>query len=430
MLLAHRLLPDAGNPNLAVLDAGLPLAHLQSTKFMGTIESKTYVLFNAVACVHWVSSYCRRVVEMQPVDIGLVLRRFETPLDWLDMRTAQQLQQQGLGSCILTCKSYPNLFVAGIIGARGARPTLYVRTPSKCKRDLENLLHEPLDAAEFVDRMLEQDPDALENKPEEMDLSLDARTEEVCQKEPRNIRRTLHEIATALALSHAEPDCSTVSLRVDCDDILQAMQSVNLPRNRRQAVFGSHRGQGSKGCVLGLTTDRSNGAAVLSADTSSLSSLTKVLCGSCSRADPHFRFTSIQVNLNSKYGLHTDGHDAGPSRMICCGEFSLGRLWLHDAAAQEWRLLDANCQWIPFDGRELHLTEQWEGPERYSLIFYTHPGWASFGSQEVRQAEELGFAWPSEHDTFSDASLPAFEERVEASRTAKPLDLRSLRNGK
>ena len=43
-----------------------------------------------------------------------------------------------------------------------------------------------------------------------------------------------------------------------------------------------------------------------------------------------------KVNVNTKYRMHTDGFDAGPSRMVALGEFSRGRLWLHASRNNSW----------------------------------------------------------------------------------------------
>ena len=40
--------------------------------------------------------------------------------------------------------------------------------------------------------------------------------------------------------------------------------------------------------------------------------------------------------MNTKYKMHTDGFDAGPSRMVALGNFSRGRLWLHASKNNTW----------------------------------------------------------------------------------------------
>ena len=40
--------------------------------------------------------------------------------------------------------------------------------------------------------------------------------------------------------------------------------------------------------------------------------------------------------MNTKYCMHTDGFDAGPSRMVALGEFCRGRLWLHASKTNSW----------------------------------------------------------------------------------------------
>merc|ERR1719433_467334 len=110
--------------------------------------------------------------------------------------------------------------------------------------------------------------------------------------------------------------------------------------------------------------------------------------------------------------------------MFCCGNFSRCRLWLHTWAAQAWEAVDARDGWIAFDGREFHLTEEWEGPERYSLVYFTHPAFRSPGlsPQERAHLLDLGFPWPEEEHAFT-ANLPRPRERRSTAWRALPPDL-------
>lgn len=211
-----------------------------------------------------------------------------------------------------------------------------------------------------------------------------------------------------------------------CGNALRALRAAALPRNKRLAAFelGGGKGLCSRGCTLGLTQDRATGAALASAVTRKRPELARELCAACREAEPDFRFTSIQVNLNTRYRMHTDGYDAGPSRMLCCGNFSGGRMWLHSWAERSWEAVDAHDHWVAFDGREFHLTEPWDGPERYSLVYFTHPTWAN--AELLRPGarallEDLGFPWPqSEADTFSRVLPPSSERRPAAEADLPP----------
>eukprot|EP00435_Cladocopium_sp_Y103_P008751 s2504_g2.t1 len=112
-----------------------------------------------------------------------------------------------------------------------------------------------------------------------------------------------------------------------------------MPRNRRKVAQAMPKMGRCQGFTLGLTTDYklgARGAPVVSKATRAHPALTLALCRGCREACPDFHFTSIQVNLNTKYGMHTDGYDAGPSRMIALGNFSEGQLWLHDCRKNRW----------------------------------------------------------------------------------------------
>lgn len=206
--------------------------------------------------------------------------------------------------------------------------------------------------------------------------------------------------------------------------VLRALRSTVLPRNRRPVALDCDQGLERRGCTLGLTEDYASGRALATKATRRRPELTRELCAACLEVDPGFRFTSIQVNLNARYRMHTDGYDAGPSRMFCCGNFSHGRMWLHSWSEGDWAPVDAHDHWVAFDGREYHLTEEWEGPERYSLVYFTHPGFRSPGlSSDAREGlEELGFPWPREDDTFR-AHLPKPRERRGAAAQSLPAHL-------
>lgn len=183
--------------------------------------------------------------------------------------------------------------------------------------------------------------------------------------------------------------------------MLRALRRAGLPLNRR-APAGTLPGLESRGCTLGLTTDRSGGGAVRSRATRRKPRLAQVLCEACCRACPGFKFTSIQVSLNTKYRMHHDGCDSGPSRMVTLGNFSRGRMWLHDSSLSSWTAVDPHNRWVAFDGREYHLTEDWDGPERFSLVYFTNPGWCSrsMAPDLKPRLEQLGFPWPEPGDIF------------------------------
>lgn len=213
----------------------------------------------------------------------------------------------------------------------------------------------------------------------------------------------------------------------DTTNILAALRGALLPLNTRKPA-GRLPGEECRGFTLGLSLGYGRGVCLPTAATREWPELARVLCAACVEACPDFRFTSIQVNRNTKYMMHTDGVDAGASRMICCGNFTRGRMWLHDSQAGSWSAIDAHDKWIAFDGRELHLTEEWDGPERYSLVYFTNQvfGGASrskTGKETKSFLEELGFPWPSQADAFK-VRLPAEQDRRISATAALPDHLR------
>eukprot|EP00929_Paragymnodinium_shiwhaense_P014943 TRINITY_DN122945_c0_g1_i1.p1 TRINITY_DN122945_c0_g1~~TRINITY_DN122945_c0_g1_i1.p1 ORF type:complete len:309 (-),score=15.29 TRINITY_DN122945_c0_g1_i1:574-1500(-) len=222
-------------------------------------------------------------------------------------------------------------------------------------------------------------------------------------------------------------------------NMLEALRSLPLscvPANKRHSA-GTLPGQRNYGFTLGLTYDYGARLSLPSKATRNWPELTAALCRECRRCIPDFRFTSIQVNLNTKYSMHHDGYDAGASYFVTLGNFSKGRLWVHNSETDTWKVTDAHNHWIPFDGREYHFNEEWEGPERYSLVFFTHPGWRGgegvvpgtklWKGKEIRPdddqqgaqrvLEELGFPWPTSGDVFSTEKPDSDARRVAAEKS-------------
>lgn len=215
---------------------------------------------------------------------------------------------------------------------------------------------------------------------------------------------------------------------VDTATILEELRSVLLPLNSRKAAGKMPGLDACRGFTLGLALGYGRGLVVPTAATRDWPELATVLCEACREENPDFKFTSIQVNRNTRYGMHSDGIDAGASRMICCGDFQRGRLWLHSSASGSWNATDCHDRWLAFDGREFDLTEDWDGPERFSLVYFTNQVFRrADGSKKGRatrgQLEQLGFPWPSQDDLFAER-LPPEKDRRLAAAEALPDGLR------
>lgn len=224
------------------------------------------------------------------------------------------------------------------------------------------------------------------------------------------------ELARGVACSREVELASNVQVwpTTACSALLPVLRASQLPFNRRRAAARGTFGE-CRGCTLGLVSDHGSGRASLSAATRAHPALARALCAALRASEPSFEFTSVQVNLNARYRLHSDGRDAGPSRMLSCGDFAAGRMWLHAAAAEAWQAVDAHDHWVAFDGRDLHLTEAWVGPERYSLVFFTAPEWSAAGPARA-PLEQLGFPWPSRAARHLHPAEDAEEAAAEAER--------------
>ena len=115
--------------------------------------------------------------------------------------------------------------------------------------------------------------------------------------------------------------------------------------------------------------------------------LIRTLCEAARDLDPELKFTSIQVNKDSKYGLHCDSSNLGLSGFLGLGNFTggwsylgsicrsariqvictytrqcTGQLWVHDSACVSHvrgcrcRFRDVQNKFQRFDGNKPHFT--------------------------------------------------------------------------
>ena len=89
--------------------------------------------------------------------------------------------------------------------------------------------------------------------------------------------------------------------------------------------------------------------------------------------DARYHLKSCAVSRGAKWKPHTDKNNDHSKRsiMVTCGtRTSGGGLWIREDG--EEKLLDTYFRPYYFDGRNKHWTEDWEGGDRISLVFYTH----------------------------------------------------------
>ena len=61
------------------------------------------------------------------------------------------------------------------------------------------------------------------------------------------------------------------------------------------------------------------------------------------------------------------------------------------------------------------MCEDWQGPERYSLVFFTNHLWDELPSEAESHLKRLGFPWPQRRDVF-EKELIWPERRMKAAR--------------
>lgn len=164
-----------------------------------------------------------------------------------------------------------------------------------------------------------------------------------------------------------------------------------------------------QGLLLGLYVFGGN--VGVSSATTRHSWLSRLLVGAVRRANPDFRFTSIQLNYNYASRPHIDKNNLGASCAIGLGDYTGGELWVDDDEGDvphtldddedvsafytvgkevQGRLVQIKDTWAMFDGNRLHFTQPFEG-ERYSIIFFCCDRYASTPTSARDELGEAGF---------------------------------------
>ena len=147
--------------------------------------------------------------------------------------------------------------------------------------------------------------------------------------------------------------------------VLRALKKIDFPNNRsRKNVLGEKMYSASMMC-LGMVYARPHGM-IVSNETLRRPNLTSLLVRLMREHDPHFKFTSIQVNKQLRSPMHCDSNNHGPSRIIGLGDYIGGRVWVHGSGP-----LNCKNRFVQFDGNVAHCTLPFKG-ERFSLVYYTN----------------------------------------------------------
>ena len=128
-----------------------------------------------------------------------------------------------------------------------------------------------------------------------------------------------------------------------------------------------------------------------------------------------FPFTSVNVNFGYAARIHRDGNNVGPSMTKSFGSFTGGSLlyWESDDGSLDLNTADpahASCtfdtrrQMVLFDGNRAHAVSPFKG-ERYSLVFFTCPGYQSLSATQKEVLIHIGSVWPDTATTAVWASL-------------------------
>ena len=127
-----------------------------------------------------------------------------------------------------------------------------------------------------------------------------------------------------------------------------------------------------------------------------------------------FTFTSVNVNFGYAARPHRDQYNVGPSMTKAIGRFTGGQLvyWQHDDGSMDvatadrdaGRKYDTRREMVLFDGNRCHAVAPFEG-ERYSLVFFTCPGYHGMATSNKQTLIDIGAVWPDEESKAYWASL-------------------------
>ena len=88
--------------------------------------------------------------------------------------------------------------------------------------------------------------------------------------------------------------------------------------------------------------------------------------------NPHFKYTSIQINKSVGTDWHFDRGNRGLSYLLAIGNYTGGGVVVKLPNGKE-KLYRNKNKWILMDGHRLeHKSEGHKGGDRYAIIYYTH----------------------------------------------------------
>jgi len=192
-------------------------------------------------------------------------------------------------------------------------------------------------------------------------------------------------------------------------DVLSCLRAWGFSRNSARKNVLPEGSSWVLSDTLGLNRGR-DGRTVLTGKSRQYPEVTRLLMRwLCSNrpglVDEDFPCTSISVNSSYAARRHRDRNNAGPSLLRCFGTFSGGNLryWpeddgtcpVKDLTGGESIVLKAKKSTVVFDGRRAHEVTNFQGRERFSLVFFTLGKYWQASSQTQQQCMDLGFSWPT-----------------------------------
>ena len=172
----------------------------------------------------------------------------------------------------------------------------------------------------------------------------------------------------------------------DYDDLYKTLTEISIPVYKKSANYMKYEikrfgrqafritRDGQTAFTAGLNISRSHGCwpgkKTFEPDTLKLQeTLAKII----PKYYPNYYYTSVQVNKNYPGDLHVDKWNVGNSLMVTVGDSGLsgGDLWCNG------EIIKTNGNIIQFDGNNPHMTLDYSGGDRYSLVLFTTKVWHS-----------------------------------------------------
>lgn len=158
-------------------------------------------------------------------------------------------------------------------------------------------------------------------------------------------------------------------------DMLKSIERFPVKKpfidNTRRNVVGFKEGKFIQAFVLGKARSFSESKLVEASKNRRFPELLNTLRKLMRMHDPHYKWTSIQINKNVKCSWHRDRNNIGESYCLGLGHFKGGGI---DVKVDKKNVvnIDNHNKIIKYNGHLEHRTATKKGGDRYAIIWFRH----------------------------------------------------------